>query len=85
MNKRILFSLSVALFLVALAIGGCQPAAPDAEVTDAPAAEQLDESCTVKVGAPIMITGVGAAMGLEIKDGAELATVRSIKKGLLTR
>ncbi|OGN71787.1 MAG: hypothetical protein A2X25_02485 [Chloroflexi bacterium GWB2_49_20] len=93
MNKRILISLCIALVMVALTLVGCQPAkeetpteaqsAPTTEVpaTQAPVIQVPTEPCTVKVGAPIMITGVGAAMGLEIQDGAKLAVEKLNETG----
>lgn len=81
MNKRILINICIAFVMVALALTGCQPKEVEtptvvAPTTIAPSTSLPTEDCVVKVGAPIMITGVGAAMGLEIQDGAIMAVER---------
>jgi hypothetical protein len=54
------------IVFAALILAGCQPAVPatplgrEVVVAEAPY-RSASEPCTVKVGAPIMITGVGAA------------------------
>lgn len=62
-----------------------QPAVEETAVeepaAEEPVAEEPSEPCTVKVGIPTILTGVGAPMGQDIKAGAELVAEKINEEG----
>ncbi|MCJ7625319.1 MAG: ABC transporter substrate-binding protein [Anaerolineaceae bacterium] len=87
MMKKV-YILFVLFMVFTLAITACKPAeveAPAAEEEEAPAVEEeeavVEEPCTVKVGVPTLLTGVGAPMGMDVKAGAELAAMKLNEEG----
>jgi len=88
MSKRLLIALGAGLVFAALILVGCKPATQatplateEVVVTEAPATEKPAEPCTVKVGIPTLLTGVGAPMGTDVKAGAELAVKKINEEG----
>jgi branched-chain amino acid transport system substrate-binding protein len=75
MPKKVLFF--VVFIALAMVFSACQPAAVETAVAPtseaAPTEQPAAEQCTVKVGVPTLLTGVGAPMGTDVKAGAELA------------
>ena len=78
MNRRHLF-LSAAAVATALALAACDKAPPPAPKAEAPKAPEVQ---VVKIGSASPLTGAQAHIGIDIRNGVQLAIEDANKAGV---
>ena len=83
MNRRLLIQSVVALATtLALAACGDKAPPPAAKKADAPSAAKAPDSQTVKIGSASPLTGAQAHIGIDIRNGVQLAIEDANKAGV---
>src|SRR4051812_34845138 len=72
MKRRLVLTAAVGIALAAFA-GGCKKEEPPAPKAEAPKAAPAPETVTVKIGAASPLTGPQAHIGIDIRNGVQLA------------
>src|SRR5262245_15681083 len=72
MKRRLVLTAAAAIVLAAFA-AGCKKEEPPAPKAEAPKAAPAPETVTVKIGAVSPLTGPQAHIGIDIRNGVQLA------------
>ena len=81
MNRRLLIQSAAAL-ATAFALAACGDKAPAPKKADAPAAPKAPEVQVVKIGVASPLTGAQAHIGIDIRNGVQLAIEDANKAGV---
>lgn len=80
MSKKILIIIGALIVIASVVLVACKSATPTAVETQAQVVP-TPITCVTKIGAPTMITGVGAAQGVDIMAGLKLAVEKINAEG----